>query len=374
MKTARFHVFSGTGNSLYLARVIAERLGDDFRIEIAEVEAQGRGAGGSQPRTPIVRNAEDLDLFLFPVYALSVPRIMARYIARLGMAGPLTDKSRPCAAILATNGRISRNFRDGHEGRSLAQAERILSRRGWEVVHRDTFDFPQSITNIISPQNEERRKAILAIAEPRIEGTARALAEGRFSKRRCGWTIHLLGWPFGWLYRIFGRRCLAMFFMPDERCDGCGLCAKRCPARAIHMIGGRPDWSYACEGCERCINACPKGAIQTSFCAASRLCGTLCDDGCRPPQTRSRCAPRGVPALRLHPSLVYGRHGRGFLRLPPCGSRARPSFLPRAVPPPDPRLRLDAVVQEVPGAEVGPFRMNSKRNCIHKLLKEAGLK
>ena len=155
VKTARFHVFSGTGNSLYLARVIAERLGDDFRIEIAEVEAQGRGAGGSQPRTPIVRNAEDLDLFLFPVYALSVPRIMARYIARLGMAGPLTDKSRPCAAILATNGRISRNFRDGHEGRSLAQAERILSRRGWEVVHRDTFDFPQSIT-ISSPPRTRR--------------------------------------------------------------------------------------------------------------------------------------------------------------------------------------------------------------------------
>jgi Fe-S-cluster-containing hydrogenase component 2 len=78
----------------------------------------------------------------------------------------------------------------------------------------------------------------------------------------------LVGWPFGWLYRIFGRRCFGMLFAADERRDGCDLCAKRCPAGTITMREGRPSWSYkceGCEGCERCINLCPRKAIQNSL-------------------------------------------------------------------------------------------------------------
>ena len=42
-----------------------------------------------------------------------------------------------------------------------------------------------------------------------------------------------------------------------EDCDGCGLCAARCPQGAIHM----GITNAACIRCLRCVNECPKGAL-----------------------------------------------------------------------------------------------------------------
>lgn len=132
MSKARFHVFSGTGNGRSLAQDLAGRLAlRGFATTILEVGERVAERSGA-----IAREEGDLDIFVFPVYAMSVPRIMCRYMARLGRVGGAGR--RPCAA--------------------------------W---------------------------------------------------------AHILGWPFGWLYRIFGRWAWGMLFAADERCDGCGL---RAPA------------------------------------------------------------------------------------------------------------------------------------------------
>jgi ferredoxin len=289
MSMYRFHVFSGTGNSMHLSRVVASRIeepdrgaGGGRRSEIVEVDeteiARLRSGEGRSP----LREEGDLDAFLFPVFAMSLPRIMRRYIRALGAARSISPGgARPRAAVLSTNGRISLEVRDGHEGQALAQAERMLRRRGWDVAYRDTFDYPQSISSILKIQDEGRRASIMALVEPRIDELVAELSTGKRRRRPCRAWAQILGWPFGWLYSILGRRFLAMLYAADGSCDGCGLCASRCPARAIRMRGRVPDWSYACEGCERCINLCPKEAIQASFlrvavvfaiCAAVELC------------------------------------------------------------------------------------------------------
>jgi Pyruvate/2-oxoacid:ferredoxin oxidoreductase delta subunit len=65
-------------------------------------------------------------------------------------------------------------------------------------------------------------------------------------------------------FSIFGRRIAGKLFVADASCNGCSLCARRCPAAAISMIGHRPRWNLSCQGCQRCINLCPQKAIQTS--------------------------------------------------------------------------------------------------------------
>ncbi len=261
MKTIRFRVFSGTGNSLHLARSLAARLETlGCRTEFVEIGKHDR-----EPAAPAARSAEDIDAFVFPVYALSVPRIVKRYLRALGAQTPLPGGPKPGAAVLTTNGRISAKFRDGHEGAALFGADRLLRRLGWDVVMRETFDYPQSITNLIPPQADDRRTAILSATRPRIESAAEDLASGNRRLRPCRPVFRVLGAAVGWVFSVVGRRFLALLFAADGRCDGCSLCADRCPAGAIAMVHGRPRWTWDCECCERCINRCPRKAIQASI-------------------------------------------------------------------------------------------------------------
>ena len=107
----------------------------------------------------------------------------------------------------------------------------------------------------------------------------------------------------------------------EEKCNGCGLCAKACHENAIGMVNGkarllRDDY---CDGLGDCLPACPTGAITfvereaAAYDEAAvranqaRLRGEAC--GCPGSQSRklNPCAPGGadVPSqLRQWPVQI----------------------------------------------------------------------
>ena len=50
-------------------------------------------------------------------------------------------------------------------------------------------------------------------------------------------------------------------FRSDEKCNGCGICARVCPVNNIEMTGKKPVWQHRCENCIACYVWCPKEAI-----------------------------------------------------------------------------------------------------------------
>ena len=46
-----------------------------------------------------------------------------------------------------------------------------------------------------------------------------------------------------------------------ETCTGCATCAKVCPVENITMVESRPVWQNRCEMCMACVAWCPSGAI-----------------------------------------------------------------------------------------------------------------
>ena len=59
-------------------------------------------------------------------------------------------------------------------------------------------------------------------------------------------------------------------FFAEDRCNGCGLCIRNCPAHAITLRDGKPVWAAQCFQCLRCINECPQQAIQYGKSTAGR--------------------------------------------------------------------------------------------------------
>ena len=54
----------------------------------------------------------------------------------------------------------------------------------------------------------------------------------------------------------------------DVSCIGCGLCVKKCPADAIHVVEFRAVIDYdRCLSCGACGDVCPRHAIRDRFAA-----------------------------------------------------------------------------------------------------------
>jgi Pyruvate/2-oxoacid:ferredoxin oxidoreductase delta subunit len=51
----------------------------------------------------------------------------------------------------------------------------------------------------------------------------------------------------------------------DEKCRGCSTCAKVCPVGNIVMLDGKPTWQHHCEICLACAEWCSNNAIHHGY-------------------------------------------------------------------------------------------------------------
>ena len=79
----------------------------------------------------------------------------------------------------------------------------------------------------------------------------------------------------------------------EEKCDGCGLCAKGCPEGALQMIDGKARLvsEITCDGLGACIGECPRGAIAIETREAAPY-----DER----STLDNLLPRGANTLKAH--------------------------------------------------------------------------
>jgi len=256
MPSAALHYFSGTGNTHRAITIVGRKLSEaGYTVDTFRVSA-----GSAQPS-----GSYDLNVFAFPVYATDVPHVMARYLKGLRGGGK--------AAVIAIYGNLKvEHALNGYEGWALEHAARILRGKGFDVVLTDAAGYPESITMGIDPPPPEDQEAIRDVSDRMIEALAAKLVAGQRSVKPISFLNRAWTVPFGLAYSTIGRRALGKMYVADDRCNGCGKCARACPAGAIGLAEKRPRWGFNCEGCQRCINSCPQHAVQTSI---VRLVGVL---------------------------------------------------------------------------------------------------
>ncbi|MCD6142062.1 EFR1 family ferrodoxin [Candidatus Bipolaricaulota bacterium] len=239
MKTLIYY-FTGTGNSLAVARRIAAGLGDAELVGIPSLRDTAR----------IVPEAPRIGI-VCPVHGFALPGIVSEFIGRLD------PSSVRYAFIVLTPA--------GTPGGALIFARRAFRRAGKDLDAGFTVRMPSNDLALSDVQSPTKQRAILARADEKLAAIIRSIAAGeqRFH------TIFPLLLPFAWLATVIlgsalshHRHALDRRFFAEDSCTGCGICVQVCPAENIVLVDGRPQWKHRCEACMACINYCPARAIQ----------------------------------------------------------------------------------------------------------------
>jgi len=226
--------FSGTGNSLIVARLLAGRLGDS----ITGI------AAGSQ----IAPGGERV-IWVFPVYSWGLPPIVDDFIAA---QRHLAGRSHYCVLTCGDDtGRADRRWR-----RAMHRAGADDLRGCWSVQMPNTYVLLPGF-DVDSPATAAAKTAA---APARVDTIARHIAAGS-----CDTDVvagSLPGLKSYVIYPFFRRHMMSPRpFRATAACTGCGRCARGCPLANITMTDGTPHWGDRCTLCLRCYHGCPSRAV-----------------------------------------------------------------------------------------------------------------
>lgn len=252
MSNSIIHYFSGTGNTAHAVTLISDELKNaGHQVSIVEVKH------GVHP----TNEPFDYHIVAFPVLSWAPPAMMHAYLKKW-------TRQKGCkVAILAINGALVHDGKliSGYTGQALEEAERILKRKKMDVFLTGNASFPDNWTQMTNPCDEAGLQVIIPHGEEQVRQFTEKFLAGKRECYRCGFWNTAWSWLIARGFSLIGRRVLGTFYIADEKCTGCSICAKTCPAQTIVMEKKLPRWKNRCEDCNRCINICPEKAIQVSL-------------------------------------------------------------------------------------------------------------
>jgi NAD-dependent dihydropyrimidine dehydrogenase PreA subunit len=224
--------FTGTGNSLYAAKAIADK-GEEI-IDMSDLYSQKECSF----KVPEGENVG----FVFPVYFYSLPDVTADFCSKLRLSGESY-----VYAVITCGGSI---------GGSGGLLHEILEKRGIRLNNVFELLMPDNAVLFYNIPGGKKAAERIENADKHIADIKKRIAvhESRIIK---GGTTAKIGRS---VYNLFKG---TKKFYADNSCVGCGVCAKNCPVKAIEMKSGKPHWvKKVCTKCTACINRCPSKAIQ----------------------------------------------------------------------------------------------------------------
>lgn len=234
MKTKIFF-FSGTGNSLILARELAARLNHVEIFNIKNFVEQETVCGDE--RIGII----------FPVYAMGIPLIVKRFLENLKLQGN--------SYIFAIANAAS------CYGIALEQIEELLRQKNAQLNAAFNIFMPNNYLPFGGAESEKKQQHKFSVATAKLDDIAPQIVEQVNTAIPHQW--YAPRWLAKLAYAFFATRIHqeGKKFHSSSNCSGCGLCSRICPVNNIVMNDSQPIWGDKCEQCFACLQFCPQSAI-----------------------------------------------------------------------------------------------------------------
>lgn len=231
--------FTGTGNSRYVARKIAEKTGDEL-VSINRILKEKKPSQGLSSETPYV--------FVLPTYAWRIPRIIDAFIRRYKFGG--SNK----VYFVLTCGEDT--------AKAIEYLKDLCKVKSWELIGFAEVIMPDFYIALTSKIDRPQADKIICQSKDRITQVGELINDGK--------PFNILT-PSGVAGKLkSGVENIAFYkffikadgFHTSVKCNGCGQCARTCPLNNITMEHRKPVWGKQCTHCMACIQGCPQSAIE----------------------------------------------------------------------------------------------------------------
>lgn len=235
--------FSGTGNSLWVARQLAKELNDEI-ITIGKEPLNCRYVGAVNERI----------IWVFPIYSWGLPPVVKHFMTNswLEFDGLLFQHYMVCTC--------------GDDiGLAHKQWRKIIQKRRWNARSTFSVQMPNTYTLMkgFDVDSHEIVTRKLTNALTRVGEIAQQIKHGAILPATDDVTTGSWAWvKTRIIYPYFMRFCMSPKpFHATHDCIGCSRCARECLMQNITMINDRPHWGNNCTMCLRCYHTCSQHAI-----------------------------------------------------------------------------------------------------------------
>ena len=231
---AMLYYFTGTGNSLAVARHISAGLGAPPPGPMA------RMLDGAK-----IEDATEAVGLVYPVHHWGPADLVLRF------AGGLRVPEGTYVFAVATYG--------NHSGRAFQDLGRALREGGHGLDAGFHLRTVQNYVPVFPVPGDDVLRRILADADSQADRiVARVRARDKGEREHWWWRPSVRAY---YLSSKMGLHRKDEQYTVSSACDSCGVCARVCPVGNIGLVEGRPVWQHRCEQCFACIDWCPKAAI-----------------------------------------------------------------------------------------------------------------
>jgi len=224
--------FSGTGNSLKVAKTIANELENTEIISMAKSENY------------TLKKQYDTIGFIYPTYFWGLPKKVIEYVSNLDFGNNKTSYY----YAIATYG--------GSAGNAINQIYELLLNKHNVKLHFNQklkmFSYYVIIYDMSKEVNEITKKS-----DKNLIPIVNSIKSRKNNK------VNKFTKIFNFINKDFIKKVSTMdkYYTINNNCTGCGICKEVCPVKNIEMINKRPQFNHNCENCIACIQYCPQKAI-----------------------------------------------------------------------------------------------------------------
>lgn len=242
--STEIYYFSGTGNSLHVAKELQKRIPGANLIPMVSL----------LNKDVIETNGETIG-FVFPIHLMTIPWNVKIFIKKLDVKSAkyifamVTRIGSPCST-------------------AFTRIEKILKKKGKSL---DSYLILNMASNDpkFKPWHQATKEEI-ANFESEIQNRLNSFQNIITSKEKYHQKDTQITIPANIVMEHLGAFLADIsgdggkHFYADAKCTGCGICEKVCLSQKIKMVDKKPAWqkNRKCFLCYACLNFCPAESVQ----------------------------------------------------------------------------------------------------------------